>query len=103
MGAEDSIAFVTSGSPLKVAVNEPIGPREGETTQTISQGKTPLTTKTAKSNPQVKNHLLAFCPMVDKTWALIMALSTEETVSNSINPNTTKIIDKKSINVGYNN
>lgn len=98
MGAENSIASVTFGSPLKVAVKEPTGPKLGETTQTISQGKIPLTTNTAKSNPQVKNHLLAFSPMVDRTWALIMALSTEEIVSKRARPEIIKMIEKMSTN-----
>lgn len=101
-GADDSIAEATFGSPLKVAVKEPIGPKDGETPQTISQGKIPLTTKTATNSPQVKNHLLAFSPIVDKTWALIMALSTEDTVSKRTRPKTIKIMDRKSIKLLYN-
>lgn len=97
MGAEDSIACVTPKSDENVAVKAPMGPKEGDTAQTIAHGKSPLTTKTATSIPQSKNHLRACCPMVDKTWALIMALSTEETVSKRTKPATIKMIDKKSI------
>jgi len=35
--------------------------------------------------------------MVDKTWALMTALSMEETVSNRINPKTIKMIEKISM------
>lgn len=97
MGADASIARVTPKSEEKVAVKAPTGPKEGDTAQTMAQGKSPLTTKTATSIPQIKNHLRACWPMVDKTWALIMALSTDETVSKSTRPATIKIIDKRSI------
>lgn len=98
IGAEDSTASVTLGSPLKVAVREPIGPKLGETAQTISQGSAPRTTKTATKSPQVKNHLLALSPIVERIWALIMALSTDETVSKRISPKTIKMILKISMN-----
>lgn len=96
-GADDSIASVTLGSPLNVAVKEPIGPKDGETAQTISHGNTPRTTKTAIRSPQVKNHLFAFSPIPERTWALIMALSTDETVSKRAKPKTIKMIDKISM------
>lgn len=100
-GAEDSTAWITLGSPLKVAVKEPIGPSVGETIQTINQGNIPRTTKTATSNPQVKNHFFAFSPIVERTWALIMALSREEIVSKRTSPNRVKTIDKLFIHPLY--
>ena len=54
--------------------------------QIIVKGKTPRTTKTAINIPQVKNHFRARELIVDKTSALIIALSTDEIVSKSARP-----------------
>lgn len=80
-----------------MAVRAPIGPKEGETAHTISHGKNPRIIKTASNSPQVKNHLFAFSPIVDRTSALIMALSIEEILSKSTKPETIKTIVNKSI------
>jgi len=97
IGAEASMAAITAGSELKAAVNAPIGPSEGFVAQTIAHGSKPRSKKTAIKRPQSKNHLRAFCAMVDKTSALIIALSMEDIVSNKISPETTSTIDKISI------
>ena len=102
MCLEASIDATTAGSDDKAAVKAPTGPKAGLTTQTISQGSKPLNKNTAIKSPEIKNHLLALADIVDKTSALMMALSTEEIVSNKINPATTKTIDRISISLRYN-
>ena len=94
---ELSIASATAGSELKAAVNDPIGPKPGLTAQTMAQGSAPRSKKTAIKSPQSKNHLLARWLMVERTSALITALSIEEIVSKSTSPETIIRIDKKSI------
>lgn len=94
---ELSIASATAGSELKAAVKEPIGPKPGLTPQTMAQGSAPRSRKTAINSPQSKNHLLARRDMVERTSALITALSIEETVSKRIKPETIIRIDKISI------
>jgi hypothetical protein len=96
IGAERSMASWTAGSLLKVAVKAPTGPRDGIVAQTIRSGRTPLTRKTAISIPQSKNHWRIFLPMVERTSALMMALSMEETVSKRTKPATIKIMEKMS-------
>lgn len=91
------MAVITLGSELKAAVNAPTSPSSGFITQTIAQGKTPLSIKTANKSPQNKNHFLAFLPIVDRTSAFIIALSIEEIVSNKINPQTVSAIANRSI------
>ena len=54
--------------------------------QIITKGRSPRTRKTAKNIPQVRNQRLAFAPMVCRTSALMMALSTDETASKSERP-----------------
>lgn len=98
IGEECSIAAATLGSLLKVAVRAETGPSP-ELNHTISQGRTPLTTKTAITIPQSRNHLLALLPIVESTSALITALSMLETTSNKTSPKTTRIIDAISIHV----
>ncbi len=51
IGAERSIASCTRGSLEKVAVSAPIRPSSGVVAQTIIQGSTPRTTKTATKRP----------------------------------------------------
>ena len=94
---ELSIASATAGSELKAAVNDPIGPKPGLTAQTIAQGSAPRSKNTAIKSPHKRNHFLALLLMVERTSALITALSIEETVSKSTRPRTTKMIDKISI------
>ena len=55
MGADCSIAAITTGSLENVAVNAPSGLSEGVDNQTISQGSSPRIAKTANNNPQIKN------------------------------------------------
>src|SRR4030066_931315 len=97
IGADCSIDSIPFGSLLKEAVNAPTGPSEGFTIQTMNQGKRPLTRNTEESIPQNKNHRRAFCCMVDKTSALIIALSILLIVSNNTNPATIKLIEIKSM------
>src|SRR3989344_6958219 len=97
IGADNSTASCTFGSELKAAVTTPAGPSDGLVIQTIAKGNRPLSKKTAIKRPQTKNHRLAFSDMVDKTWALITALSIEETVSNNTSPITIKMMEKTSM------
>lgn len=101
IGEEDSTASITLGSLLKVAINDPIGPRDGVAAQTITQGRRPRITNTAKKSPQTRNHRLAFFPIVESTSALMMALSTLLMTSKRQSPATVKNIAKKSIRVLY--
>ncbi len=97
MGAECSIAATTLGSEENVAVKVPINPSSGTVKKTIKNGSKPLIRKTAIKIPHIKNQRLAFFPMVDKTSALITALSIEETVSKRARPKTINVIETKSI------
>src|SRR5450759_1138424 len=96
-GDESSITFLISGLSLNVDVNAPTGPRVGFVAHTMSHGSIPLTTKTANSNPYERNHFLARSDIVERTSALITALSMLLIVSNSIRPTTISIIEKISI------
>ncbi len=75
IGALDSIIFEASAFHEKVAVRDPINHNCGAVAKTISQGRIHLTTKTAISIPQIKNHLLYLGFIVDSTSAFIIALS----------------------------
>ena len=97
MGADCSIVSATCGSLLNVAVNAPKIPREGFAAKIISNGKNPRTITTAKRIPHVRNHFLALFPIVERTSALITALSILETISKRESPATTKIIERISI------
>ena len=81
-------------SPLKVAVSDPKNPKEGFTTQTISHGRSPRTKNTAIRIPHTKKNLLAFCPIVESTSALIMALSILEIISKRQSPKTVRRIER---------
>ena len=48
IGAESSIASLTSSLPLNVAVKASMGPSPGVVSQTISHGRAPRIMKTAK-------------------------------------------------------
>ena len=85
-GDDSSTSLCTSGSPLNVAVRLPMGPRAGFAAHTMSHGRTPLIRKTAINIPHRRNHLLAFFDIVDKTSALIMALSMLIMTSKSARP-----------------
>ena len=74
-GALSWMAFCAAGFSVKVAVRALKGLRPGVMTHTISQGRIPLTPKTAIRMPQVRNHRLAFGCIVARTSALMMALS----------------------------
>ena len=97
MGAESSIASMTNGSELNVAVSEPRNPKLGVETQMISQGNKPRTRKTAKRIPQSKNHFWARFDMVRNTSALMTALSILLIVSKRQSPRTIKMMEKISI------
>ena len=60
---------------LKVLLHAPIGPREGFAAHKIPHGRRPRTRKTDRRIPHKRNHFLAFCPIVDKMSALMIALS----------------------------
>jgi len=96
---ESSIADVTAGSLENVASRAPAGPSDGVVAQTISHGRSPRTTKTAKIRPQKRNNFRAFCPIVARTSALMMALSMLETISKTERPATVRIINSQSISV----
>jgi hypothetical protein len=76
----------TAGSLEKVAVKDPIKPRLGLVAQTISQGSSPRTIKTANSIPHNRNQRLPLGDMVFRTSALMTALSILETISNKERP-----------------
>ena len=90
--AKDSLMC---GSLLKAAVNDVHSPNEGFAIHTISQGRTPLTKKTLKKIPQIKNHLRPFLVMVAKTSAFTTALSRLETTSKTQRPKTLNIRGNK--------
>src|SRR3989338_6063085 len=96
IGLDCSIDFMTNGSELNVAVRASIGESEGFAIHTISQGKSPLTMKTANNKPHNKNHFLAFCDIVERTSAFITALSIEEMVSKSSSPRIVRETRKRS-------
>src|SRR5512146_1554998 len=96
MGADLSTASTTEGSLLNVLISAPHGPKEGVVTHTISQGRTPLMMKTAKSKPQNRNHLRARAPMVERTSALMMALSMLLMVSKRQRPATMSRAESRS-------
>jgi hypothetical protein len=97
MGADFSIAAITTGSLENVAVNAPIGPREDVDNQTISQGSNPRIANTAINNPQVKNQRFALSPIVESTSAFIMALSILVIVSNKTRPAMIRSMERKSM------
>ncbi len=99
MGADSSMAAITAGSFENVAVSAPIGPSEGVVIQMISQGRSPLMTKTAKKSPHVRNHRRAHAAMVERTSALMMALSMLLMVSKRQSPAMVRMIDRISIAV----
>jgi hypothetical protein len=66
-------------------------------TQTISQGRTPRTTKTAIKIPHVRNHLRARDCMPCKTSALMIALSMLVIDSKRTSPRTMRRADMISI------
>jgi len=83
-----------------VAKNASTGPREGVASQTISQGSTPRMMKTAKRRPQSRNQRRYFSCMVERTSALMMALSMPETVSKRQRPATIRMPDRRSMRGG---
>src|SRR3989338_10409793 len=97
MGADSSITFATFGSELNDAVKEPKKPNEGLEAHRITHGSNPLTRKTAIKIPQSRNHLLAFLDIVERTSALMMALSTLMIISNKTSPKIIRIIENRSI------
>ena len=86
IGAESSMALMTAGSELNVAVSEPMKPNDGVDIQMMSQGNSPRTRKTAIKIPQRRNHLWARLDMVRRTSALMTALSIDETISKMARP-----------------
>src|SRR3989344_3246645 len=86
MGADFSMDSKTSGSLDQAADKICIGVRDVLKAQIITKGKTPRTKKTAMNIPQVRNSLRDRVPLVFKTSALIIALSTDETASKSDKP-----------------
>ena len=98
MGDDCSIAAMTSGSLEKVAVRAPTGPSDGVESQTISHGSRPRTAKTANSSPQIRNQRFARSLMVERTSALMMALSMLVIVSNRTRPDTIRMMERISMN-----
>ena len=94
IGDDLSKDSLTCGSLLKAAVNAPIGPRLGFAIQTMNQGSNPLTKKTLKKIPQIKNQRRHFFSIVDKTSALTTALSKLETTSKMQSPKMLKMMVK---------
>ena len=97
MGADCPIAATTAGSLENVAVSAPMGPRDGVDIQTISHGSAPRITKTANNSPQMRNQRRAFCDIVERTSALIMALSMLVMVSNRQSPAMIRSMEKISM------
>ncbi len=93
------MALRAAGSPVRLAVKASQGPRPGVMTQTMSQGSTPRTPKTAIRIPQVRNHLRARACMPCRTSALMMALSMLVIDSKRASPRTIRIADGISISV----
>jgi len=98
MGADCSIAAITTGSLENVAGNAPVGLSEGVDNQTISQGSNPRIAKTANNNPQIKNLRFARSPMDESTSALMMALSMLVIVSNKTRPAIIRVTERRSMN-----
>ena len=94
------MALRAAGSPVRLAVKASQGPRPGVMTQTMSQGRTPRTTKTAIRIPQVRNHLRARVCMPCRTSALMMALSMLVIDSKRASPRTMRMAEVISIS-GY--
>jgi len=86
IGADFSMDSKTKGSLDQAAEKICIGFRDALKAQIIAKGRRPRTKNTAINMPQVKNHRLAFAPIVESTSALMMALSTDETASKSDKP-----------------
>ena len=97
MGADCSMAAMTSGSLEKVAVRAPTGPSGGVESQTISHGRRPRTAKTAKSRPQIRNQRFARSLMVERTSALMMALSMLVIVSKRTRPAMMRMMERISM------
>lgn len=85
------MAAAIFGSLEKAAVNTSQAPIPGFASQTIMRGKRPLTTNTAKKNPQSKNQRCAFLLIPPRTSALMMALSMLVIISKRERP---KIVRK---------
>src|SRR3989344_3313716 len=90
MWAEASIASFATGFAPNVAAKTSKIERLGVVSHTIASGSNPRTKTTAVKMPHSKNHLRALGLMVLSMWALTMALSTEFTTSNMINPMMTR-------------
>jgi hypothetical protein len=86
IGEASSIARLAVSDPLNETPNTSSGPKLGIVAHIIKKGKTPLTTNTAKKKPQVKKKRLAFCPIPERTSALITALSIEVIISKRDRP-----------------
>ena len=90
-----------TGSPENVAVSAPTGPRDGADIQTISHGSTPRIAKTANRRPQTRNQRRAFSDIVERTSALIMALSMLVMVSNRQSPAMIRRMERISMERNY--
>ncbi len=95
-GDASSIASLANPE-LNVAPRTSNGPRLGIAAQIIRSGRIPRTTITAKKKPQVKKKRLAFCPIPERTSALITALSIEVIISKRDKPKIVRIIKTISI------
>src|SRR3989338_2387087 len=95
MGADSSITFAMLGSELNDAAKEPKKPRLGLFAHNITQGNKPLTKNTAIMIPHNKNHFLPFLDIVERTSALITALSMLITISKRLSPKRVRIIENQ--------
>ncbi len=92
IGDVASMAAAIFGSLEKAAVNTSIMPIPGFASQTMTRGKRPLTTNTAKKNPHRRNHRCAFLLIPPRTSALIMALSILVIISKRERPRIVRMI-----------
>src|SRR5208337_4365387 len=100
-GADLLIAARTTGSLENVAVSAPTGPRDGADIQTITHGSTPPITKTANRILQTRNQRRPLSDIVERTSALIMALSMLVMVSNRQSPAMIRRMERISMERNY--
>lgn len=96
-GDDFSIARTISGLLEKVSVRACRKDLFGKKSQTIRNGRSPLTTNTPNNRPQKRNHFRAAGFMVERTSALMMALSTLDMISKRERPSMANTAGKSSI------
>ena len=92
-----STVCLTYSIEERVALSTSRGVSPGRTAQIIIKGKTPLTTNTANRIPQKRKKRRALADIVDRTSALIIALSIEVMISKRDRPKMVKTMSRISI------